>query len=100
MPRKPKDLTRSVAQLRVAVRRRWQAVGVHCALTLLSGIALVTLSLFDVGGFWWFLCAMGVFSGLIGLFAEINAIYDTKKRIAKAQDEIDRLTQSDSGEAD
>jgi hypothetical protein len=70
---------RSAAALRV-IMRRWH-VFLECGLAVCFGLALLACWYFDLHGYWWLLCGLGIVSTLIGTLADINAYFDTRQRL-------------------
>jgi hypothetical protein len=91
MPRKAKDQTRSAAQLRRMMRNWRQRAQWGMGLALVSAAGVVASWRFEARGFWWFLSITALVSALIGVFADINAYPDTKKRVAEIERDLERF---------
>ena len=89
MASKPKDPVRSAAQLRPMMRRWRQRAWWGVGLAALSGLGIAACWHFGAHGFWWFLSIMGVVTALIGVFGDINAYHDTKKRVAQIERDLE-----------
>jgi hypothetical protein len=85
MAGKPKDQTRSAAQLRVMMRRWHKRAWVGVGLALFSAVGVIACWRFQAHGFWWFLSITAVVSALIGISGDVCAYYDTKKRVAEIE---------------
>lgn len=78
---------RSVAQLRRVARNWQQRAWLGVGLVVLSVVGLILCWTFHAHWFWWMLCGLGVMSALIEVFADLNAIHDTRKHIAQLEAE-------------
>ncbi len=91
MVRKAKDRRRSVAQLRVMLRRWRERAWWGVCLAVLSLLGVVASWWFAAHGFWWLLSILGVLSAAIEVCSDINAIHTTQKRIVEQECDPDAL---------
>jgi uncharacterized membrane protein YfcA len=89
MAKKLKDLKRSAPQLRRMTRSWRQGVLLHLGLAAVAALAVSACRYLDAHWFWWFVSITALLSGMIGVFADVNAYYDTKKSIAATEEELD-----------
>jgi hypothetical protein len=76
-----KDPARSLAQLRVVLRRWQQRAWVGVGLALFSLVGLAACWWWSAYGFWWLLSGLGVMSAVFEVLADLNAIHDLRQRI-------------------
>jgi len=89
MPRKPKDPIRSAAQLRVMMRYHRRDAWISFGLALFSGLGVTACWRFHAHGFLWFLSITGVVAALIQIADRVTVYYDTKKRVAEIERELE-----------
>jgi hypothetical protein len=77
-----KNPKRSAAQLRIVMRTWRQQAWWGLRTIAVSVLGLIVCWYLRAHGFWWFLSATMLVSGLIEVSADINAYFRTKKRIA------------------